>query len=42
MQDEPKGEPFNLDKLCADAMRRIQQYLNRAAAQHLRAMREKR
>ena len=28
-----------LDKMAADARRRLAQYINRAAAQHLRAMR---
>lgn len=28
-----------IDQLCADAMRRLQQFINRAAGQHIRAMR---
>ena len=32
---------FNLEKMCEEARKRIQQYANRAAAQHLRQMRER-
>jgi hypothetical protein len=35
-----QDEQLNLDKMCADAQRRVRQYVNRAAAQHLRQMRE--
>ena len=33
---------MNLDQMCAEALKRINHYINRAAAQHLRAMKEKR
>lgn len=31
---------FNLDDACAAAQKRVAQYVNRSAAQHLRQMRE--
>lgn len=30
------------DQRCAEALKRLSEYINRSAAQHLRAMREKR
>lgn len=32
---------MNFDHMAAEAMKRIVEYINRSAAQHLRAMREK-
>lgn len=36
----PQTEPLNIEALCAAARRRVAAFINRSAAQHLRAMRE--
>jgi hypothetical protein len=35
-----KGNRMNLDQMAAAALARVQEFINRSAGQHLRAMRE--